>query len=181
MKLKKILKAILSENNISSMPWYHGSNTKVVKFDYAKVGTNDSHITNYHGWGIYFISKLNRAKKYGEIVTEIQISNNSNILQKKITPNQCKQVYNGLVKNGIEVDEREDRLWLNPTYGEYSILTDVEEFYQAIQRFYKFTNSKQTSDFLASCGIDGMLVINDVNDEILVIFNDKVISVKGYL
>lgn len=180
MKLKKILKSILSENNISTMTWYHGSNQKIKKFDYAKVGKNDSHITNYHGWGIYFISNLTRAKKYGEIVTEIQISNNSNILQDKVTPNQCKQLYDGLVKNGIEVGEREDRFWLNPTYGEYSALTDVEEFYGVIQRFY-FTNKKQTSDFLASCGIDGMLVINDMNDEILVVFNDNIVSVKGYL
>ncbi len=179
MKLKNLLNRLLLEVNISSITWYHGSKTKIKKFDYGMVGRNSDHITNYHGWGIYFISNQVRAKKYGDIVTEIRISSSANILNGKVTPKQCKQVYNGLSKNGIEVDEKDERIWLNPTYGEYSILTDVEECYNAIGRFYGFSNSKQISNFLLSCGIDGMFVVNDVNDEILVVFNDNIINIVG--
>lgn len=179
MKLRNILNNLLLEVNVGSIPWYHGSKTEIKKFDYGKVGSNEEHITNYHGWGIYFISKLDRAKKYGAVVTEVRISSSANILKGKVTPKQCKQVYEGLVKRGIEVGERENRLWLNPTYGEYSVLTDVEEFYDSIGRFYKFNGKNHISDFLLGCGIDGMLVVNDVKDEILVIFNDSIIDIVG--
>lgn len=178
MKLRSILKSLILEKNIGSIPWYHGSSDRIKKFDYNKVGSNEDHITNYHGWGIYFISKLERAKKYGDVVTEVKISSSADILQGKITPEQCKKIYDGLEKLGIK-----DEYWLNPKYDEYSILNDVEEFYDGMGRFYRkhINSSKSVSNFLLSCGIDGLLVVNDVNDEILVVFNDKIITVTGYL
>lgn len=176
------LKDILLEINIGSIPWYRGGNKKIDKFDYNRIRDNDEHITNYHGYGIYFISKLDSAKKYGDIVTEVKISSSANILNGKVNPKQCKQIYDGLHKNGFKIDkERDERVWLNPDYGKYSILNDIEEVYDAIGRWYKLNTKKEVSDFLLSCGIDGMFVKNDVNDEIIIIFNDNVINVVGTL
>lgn len=180
MKLRNILNNLLLEVNVGSIPWYHGSKTEIKKFDYGKVGSNEEHITNYHGWGIYFISKLDRAKKYGDVVTEVRISSSANILKGKVTPKQCKQVYEGLVKRGAAKEN--DKEWLlNPKYESGSVLNDAENFYFGFREFYRksFKDKQEVSNFLLGCGIDGMLVVNDVNDEILVIFNDSIIDIVG--
>ena len=180
MKIKNILNTLLLEVNIGSIPWYHGSKTKIKKFDYGMVGSNDEHITNYHGWGIYLISKLDRAKKYGDIVTEVNISSSANILKGKVNPNQCKLVYEGLVKRGAAGEN--DKEWLlNPKYETGSVLKDAENFYFSFREFYRkyFKDNQDVSNFLLSCGIDGMFVVNDVNDEILVVFNDNIINIVG--
>lgn len=174
------LKNLLLEINIGSIPWYRGGNRKIDKFDYNRIRDNDEHITHYHGYGIYFISKLDSAKKYGDIVTEVKISSNANILNGRVNAKQCKQVYEGLVSIGAAKDN--DKEWLlNPKYDKGSVLKNVEEFYFGFMQFYyKFMKTKkEVSDFLLSCGIDGMFVKNDVKDEILIIFNDNVINVVG--
>ena len=77
-----------------------------------------------------------------------------------------------------------DEDWFtNPTYGEYSVLTDVEEFYDFFMRVYKdsFKNIKDVTEFLLRSGIDGMQVTNDVGDNILVVFNEDVINIEDNL
>ncbi len=170
-KYKQFLNEDTSKNNI----WYHGSNKPIDKFIYSLVGKNSEKISNYHGYGIYFIYKEERAKKYGENIIKVEIDSNSDILKDKITPNQLKKIYNQLIIENINRDNDQD--WYNnPTYGEYSVLNDVEEFYDFLERVY-FKNIKEVSDFLLRSGIDGLETKNDVNDKILVVFNENIIKI----
>lgn len=159
--------------------WYHGSSTKITKFLYSKVGTRDDHITGHHGFGIYFVDEVERAKKYGSVVTTIKLLPTANILSGKVSPEQCRMIYKQLERDGLATDDYYKKIFLTPQYTEYSILNDAEELYAWLyQRGNSiFETSKDTSDFLLRAGIDGMMVINDVNDKILVMFNDKVIEV----
>ena len=67
----------------------------------------------------------------------------------------------------------------NPIYDKYSILNNVEEFYDYFLRRFrdKFENIQGVSEFLLRCGIDGMEVKNDIGDNILVVFNENVIDI----
>lgn len=170
-KYKQFLNEDASKNNI----WYHGSNKPIDKFLYSLVGKNSEKISNYHGYGIYFIDKEERAKKYGENIIKVEIDSNSDILKDKITPKQLKKIYNQLIKENINRDI-DDNWYNNPTYGEYSVLNDVEEFYDFLDRVY-FKSIKEVSDFLLRSGIDGLETKNDVNDKILVVFNENIIKI----
>jgi hypothetical protein len=168
------LTEILLEDSI----WYHGSSKPVDKFLYSLIGVNSERITNYHGYGIYFISDINRAKSYGDVVTKVSIDSSADIMQGSVKPLQLKKIYNQLVKENVQLRDGDTQWYNSPTYGEYSVLTDVEEFYEFLLRAYKeFSNIKDVSDFLMRAGIDGMQVTNDVGDNILVIFNEDVISI----
>lgn len=169
----------LNENIISEKIWYHGSNKPVKKFLFSLIGVNSERITNYHGYGIYFVDKIERAKSYGEVITSVNIDNNSDFLIGKITPEQLKKVYNQLKVESVKLRDNDDEWFNNPTYGEYSILNDVEEFYDYFMRGYRnnFKTIKDVTEFLLRCGIDGMKVTNDVGDNILVVFNEKIINI----
>ena len=80
----------LNENQVSDKIWFHGSNKPVKKFLYSLIGKNSERITNYHGYGIYFIDSIERAKKFGDIITKVKIDENSDFLIDKMTPEQLK-------------------------------------------------------------------------------------------
>ena len=71
-QLASLIKPELNEEqeikNVVDGIWYHGSNKPVEKFLFSLIGKNSDKITNYHGYGIYFIDDIERAKKYGNVV-----------------------------------------------------------------------------------------------------------------
>jgi hypothetical protein len=157
--------------------WYHGSSKPVDKFLYSLIGVDSERITNYHGYGIYFISDINRAKSYGDVVTKVLIGDNADILMGRVEPYQLKKIYNQLVKDNVQLRDGDEQWYNNPKYEKNSVNTDAEEFYEYLLRAHKeFKNIKDVSDFLIRAGIDGMQVTNDVGDNILVIFNEDVIN-----
>lgn len=168
-----------SYNNITNKIWYHGSDKPIKKFLFSLIGKYNNRISSYHGYGMYFIDDINRAKNYGNIITKVQINENSDFLVDKITPNQLKKIYTQLKSENVTLRDNDEQFYKNPSYGEYSILNDVEEFYDYFLRAYhnNFNNIKDVSEFLLRSGIDGLNVANDVNDNILVVFNEKVINV----
>ncbi len=173
-----INKIKLLEHSNQGKIWYHGSNRPVSKFRFDLIGKNSNKITNYHGYGIYFIGDLERAKKYGDVVTRVIIDDNADILKGKITRNQLSKIYDQLVKEKVKLRSDDPEWYQNPTYGEYSVLTDAEEFYDYLLRAYdSFKNIQDVTEFLIRSGINGMEVINDVGDEILVVFEEDVIEV----
>lgn len=175
--IKTNLSEYIIENKTIPNIWYHGSDKPVEKFLFSLIGVNSNRISNYHGYGIYFINDINRAKKYGNIITTVEIDTDADLLSERISPKQLQKIHKQLAS---EIIDFEDDDWFNnPTYGEYSVLTDVEEFYDFLRRKYRenFKDNKDTSEFLLRCGIDGMRVINDVGDVILVIFNEDVITI----
>jgi len=89
------------------------------------------------------------------------------------------KIYEQLVKEKVTLKQDDPKWYQNPTYGEYSVLSDAEEFYDFLLRGYRddFKNIKGVTEFLIRSGIDGMEVINDVGDEILVVFDENVIEV----
>lgn len=177
--IKKAIKRLLIEGDITNRVWYHGSSEPIEKFSFSKIGNNSDRISSYHGYGIYFIDDKERARMYGDVINKITIDNGSDILEGNVTPKQLKKVYDGLISMGVEMGE-DDKIWFNnPTYGEYSVLTDVLEFYDFLLRRYqnKLENIKGVSELLLKSGIDGIKVTNDVGDNILVIFNEDVINV----
>ena len=168
----------LSESKAEKV-WYHGSDRPVKKFLFSLIGKNSKRITNYHGYGIYFIDDEERAKSYGSIVTRMTIDASADILENKVTAGQLSKVQRELVKEGVDLSEDEIKFFDSPTYGEYSILNDVEEFYDIFMRRYgdNFRSIKDVTEFLLRAGIDGMRVINDVEDNIMVVFNEKIIKI----
>lgn len=156
--------------------WYHGSDKPVKKFLYSLIGVNSERITNYHGYGIYFIDNIERAKSYGDIITTVKIDDDADILIDIVTMNQLSKIYNQLKKENVSLNEYQHEFFINPSYGEYSILNDVEEFYFLFQRF-GFKTKKDITDFLLRSGIDGMKVTNDINDNILIVFNENIIEI----
>lgn len=183
MELKKFIETTvrqyLNENVVSEKIWYHGSNKPVKKFLFSLIGKNSERITNYHGYGIYFIDKIERAKSYGSVIIPVKIDDNSDFLIGKITPEQLIKVYNQLKVENVKLRDNDEDWFNNPTYGEYSILNDVEEFYDYFMRAYRdsFKNIKDVTEFLLRSGIDGMKVTNDVGDNILVVFNENIIKI----
>jgi hypothetical protein len=179
--MNKIFKfyEFLNENSIIDKVWYHGSNKPIKKFLYDMVGKNTKHISDNHGHGIYFISDEKRAKTYGDIITKVTIDKNANILHGKITKEQCQLIYAELLKEHININSYVKEALNNPKYDKYSVFNDTSEFYYWLLDISPkhFKNKKDVSDFLLNAGIDGMYVINDVNDEILVIFNENVIKI----
>lgn len=178
MRLKELAIRIIEGTRTANDEWYHGSNKPIKKFLFSQIGKNSEKITNYHGYGIYFIDNPERAKKYGEFVTKVKINKNSNLLKDRVTPTQLKKIYKQLKKEGVKLRDNDLEWYNNPTYGEYSVLTDVEDFYDFFMRAYpsNFKNIKNISKFLLRSGIDGMQVVNDVGDNILVVFNEKIIN-----
>lgn len=178
---RKLINKILTEANVlTENIWYHGSNQKIKKFLFSLVGQkSDRPIQNYYGYGIYFIKNIDRAKKYGEVISKVNINQNADLLEGNIKSKQLLKIYNQLKKEGVKLNKDLSNIYKNPTYGKYSILTDVEEFYDSFQRFYKdkFKDIKDVSEFLLRSGIDGLIVINDVNDKILVVFNEDIINI----
>jgi hypothetical protein len=157
--------------------WYHGSSKPVNKFLYSLIGVDSERITNYHGYGIYFISDVNRAKSYGDVVTKVSIGDNADIMNGRVEPLQLKKIYNQLIKDNIQLRAGDEQWYNNPKYDSGSVNTDAEEFYEYLLRAHKeFKNAKDVSDFLMRAGIDGMQVTNDVGDNILVVFNEDVIN-----
>ena len=157
--------------------WYHGSSKPIKRFRYSMVGNSDR-ISGYHGHGIYFISNKNRAKRYGDVITRVIIDDTANLLKDNVTPPQLKLVYQQLKEEG-KLRPQDNNFFLKPTYGEYSVFTDVEEFYDFFLRAYHthFNTIKDVSDFLLRAGIDGMQVVNDVGDNILVVFNENIMDI----
>ncbi len=182
--LEKIITGVILEefapqsNSAQDSIWYHGSSQPIRKFKYSLVGKNSEKISGYHGHGIYFINDINRAKRYGDYITRVAINESANILKDNVTPQQLNLVYNQLVREGLQRPQDKE-FFLKPTYGEYSVFTDVEEFYDFFLRAYRthFKTIKDVSDFLLRAGIDGMQVVNDVGDIILVVFNEDIITV----
>jgi len=183
MEIRKListtLRKRLNEQTLRENVWFHGSNKPVEKFLFSLIGKNSERITNYHGYGIYFINDIERAKGYGNIITKIIINNNADILEDKITPEQLLKVFNQLIKENVKLMDKDPEWFNNPTYGEYSILNDVEEFYDYFMRGYResFKSIKDVTEFLLRCGIDGLKTTNDVNDKILVVFNEDIIKI----
>lgn len=181
MKLSKIIlsevKKFVTENNITNKIWYHGSNKPVEKFLFSLIEKNSEKISNYHGYGIYFIDDIERAKGYGNIITSVKIDQNSDILYDKITLEQLQKIIKGLEFDGFDAKDFNIDSYDDPAYGEYGILSDVEEFYDFLKRRFKLKNIKEVSELLLRSGIDGMKVTNDVNDNILVVFNEDIINI----
>jgi len=178
--MKKVIQKLIRESLKPNKVWFHGSSEPINKFSFSKIASDDTKINSYYGYGIYFTDNKNLAKSYGDSLTKVTIDGNSDILENKVTPKQLKKVYNGLINRGVELNDEERKWYQNPTYGEYSVLNDVLEFYDFFlrARFHEyFKNIKEVSEFLLESGIDGMNVINDVGDNILVVFNEKIINV----
>lgn len=170
MKLLNIL--------LEGSTWYHGSSKPVDKFLYSMIGVNSERITNYHGYGIYFISDINRAKSYGDVVTKVSIDDSADILKGRVEPGQLKKIYNQLVKDNVKLRDGDEQWYNNPKYDSGSVNTDVEEFNEYLMRAHKeFKSPKDISDFYIRAGIDGMQVTNDVGDNILVVFNENIITI----
>lgn len=182
MKLTRLITTTiveyLNESIVSQKIWYHGSDKPVKKFLFSLIGVNSERIRNYHGYGIYFVDKIERAKKYGDVITSVKIDDNSDFLIDNVTPKQLIKVYNQLKIENVKLRDSDKNWFNNPTYGEYSVLNDVEEFYDYFMRAYRdsFKNIKDVTEFLLRSGIDGMKVTNDVGDNILIVFNEKIIK-----
>lgn len=170
------IKEIASINNI----WYHGSDSEIKKFKFSKIGNSDK-ISTYHGYGIYFIKDIEKAKKYGDYITSVTIDVNSDILNEKVTKEQLSKVYNQLKEENLELNEYEEKFFKSPTYNKYSVLNSAMDFYDYLSRGKRFESIKHVSEFLNRSGIDGMRVINDVDDNILVVFNENIISINEYI
>lgn len=177
MNTKKHIKTTLQEfeNNI----WFHGSNKPIKKFLFSLIGKNNDRISNYHGYGIYFIDNINNAKKYGQIIITVHIDKNADILKDKITLKQLNKIYNQLIKEKFKLNNNDDKWFQNPTYDKYSVLNNVEEFYDYLLRKW-FKTIKDVTEFLLRSGIDAMQVTNDVDDNILVVFNENIIDIIKY-
>lgn len=173
MKLKNILEKYIFE---SRQIWYRGTDKPITKFELPK--EKKDRISSYYGYGLYFIDTYEAAKKYGENVSEVTISDSAEILKDRISPKQLRKVYNQLVKEKIPLRDKDYEFYNNPSYGEYSVATDVIEFYEFLGRVYRnsLPSIEEVSLFLQRSGIDGMEVVNDINQKILVIFNPKVIQ-----
>jgi hypothetical protein len=164
---------------------YHGSNNIIDKFLFSKIGDGSGKISNYYGHGIYFTDDINYAKKYGTHITTISIDKDADILSDVVTPEQVRKVYEQLKRENVEMNAHERNFYENPTYGEYSVLTDVLEFRDYIERtnqdkFYDpdyRTVSKNVSEFLLRSGIDGMMVVDDMGTNNLIVYNENVITV----
>ncbi len=171
IKLKDILKEMANDGI-----WYHGSAQPVTKFSYNKVGKGGDKIHSYWGWGIYFIKDWERAKTFGEVTMEVNIQHNADIMWAKVSKDQLRKIYNGMIRDRVELPPNLEEKWDVQVWGPNTVIDDIPEFYDFVGRILKVREPKKISDFLLSCGIDGLRVRNDVNDDILVIFNDKVIS-----
>ena len=178
--LKQLVDSIFVEeyDKISEEIWYHGSDRPIDKFQLSKVG-REGRISFYYGHGIYFINSNERAQKYGEVVTKVRIDPNANIMRNQVTHEQVTSVYQQLNRDNVKLQDYDHEFFLNPKYHEYSVLTDVLEFYDYLVRRFRENYSSMilVSDFLKRAGIDGMQVTNDVGDEILVVFNQDIITV----
>lgn len=166
--------------SVKNQVWYHGGEKKVKKFLFSLVGKNNSRISNYHGFGIYFISSIDRAKTYGNIITKITIDENSDILENAITKTQLQKIYKQLIIENVKLRSNDYKFYNNPPYDDkHSIVNDVEAVYEFLTRGYydSFKSSKDVTEFLIRCNIDGMIVTNDVNDKILIVFNEKIINI----
>jgi hypothetical protein len=179
--IKTIIETVTTNflNENSTDVWYHGSNKPVKKFLFSLIGKNSERISNYHGYGIYFIDDINRAKSYGDIIISVTIDPNSDILKDRITKEQLIKIYNQLVKENVKLRDNDHKWYNNPTYDKYSILNNVEEFYDYFMRAYRdsFKSIKDVTEFLLRSGIDGLITTNDVNDNILVVFNENIINI----
>jgi hypothetical protein len=174
----KLIKILLEAGSGNGSIWYHGSSKPVQRFLYSLVGTNSERITNYHGYGIYFISDINRAKSYGDIITKVSIDDNADIMKGRVEPSQLKKIYNQLVTDNVQLRDGDTEWYNNPKYEKNSVNTDIEEFNEYLMRAHKeFKSSKDVSDFYLRAGIDGMQVTNDVGDNILVVFNEEIITI----
>lgn len=178
LSLENVFRSILIEEYEKDKIWFHGSNKKIDKFFFDFRGNNDR-ISNYYGYGIYFINDVDKAKKYGDVVTKVLIKDGADILKYKVTIKQLYKVYNQFKKENFKLTKYQVAFYENPHYDEYSVLNSALDFYDSI--FYGnkdyFKEIKDVSLFLARSGIDGMEVKNDVGDEILVVFNEDVIRV----
>ena len=171
IKLKSLLKEMANDGI-----WYHGSAQPVTKFSYNKVGKGVDKIHSYWGWGIYFIKARERAEKFGEVVMEVNIPPMADIMWVKVSKNQLRKVYNGMVRDKVKLPPDLEQSWDVQVWGPDTVIDDIPEFYDFIGRILKVREPKRISDFLLSCGIDGLRVRDDVNDDILVVFNDRIIS-----
>ena len=100
-------------------------------------------------------------------------------MRNQVTHEQVTSVYQQLNRDNVKLQDYDHEFFLNPKYHEYSVLTDVLEFYDYLVRRFRENYSSMilVSDFLKRAGIDGMQVANDVGDEILVVFNQDIITV----
>lgn len=179
MKLKSYNQFIIKET-LQTQIWYHGGEKPVKKFSFSLVGKNSKRISNYHGFGIYFINQIERAKKYGDFITKVMIAENSDILENSITRQQLQKIYQQLIVENVKLHDNDYEWYNNPPYDDkHSIVNDAESFYEFLTRGYydSFKSSKDVSEFLIRSGIDAMLVTNDVNDKILIVFNEKIINI----
>ena len=177
--------SFLMETKITDKVWYHGSNNIIDKFLFSKIGDGSGKISNYYGHGIYFTDDTNYAKKYGTHITTISIDKDADIVSDVVTPEQVRKVYEQLKRENVEMNAHVRNFYENPTYGDYSVLTDVLEFRDYIERTNrdKFhdpdyrTVSKNVSEFLLRSGIDGMMVVDDMGTNNLIVYNENVITV----
>jgi hypothetical protein len=107
---------------------------------------------------------------------EVNIPPMADIMWAKVSKDQLRKIYNGMIRDRVELPPNLEEKWDVQVWGPNTVIDDIPEFYDFIGRILKVREPKKISDFLLSCGIDGLRVRNDVNDDILVIFNDKVIS-----
>ncbi len=120
--IRESINKIKSLQSSQSKIWYHGTTKPIEKFRFDLIGKNSNKISNYHGYGIYFIGDAKRAKKYGDVVTSVIIDDNADILKGKITRNQLSKIYDQLVKEKVKLRSDDPEWYQNPTYSEYSVL-----------------------------------------------------------
>jgi GNAT superfamily N-acetyltransferase len=170
---------MISENVIDEI-WYHGTNKPVKKFRFDLIGKNSERITNYHGYGIYFINNIDRAKKYGDIIIKVKIDTDSDIMEGAMTKEQLLKIFNQMKKENFELKPNDENYYNDPPFHDnHSVINDVVEFYDYLLRAYRsnLKSIRDVSEFLLRSGIDGMKVVNDVGDEILVMFNENKINI----
>lgn len=168
---------MLNENFNDFKFWYHGSSHKIKKFIYDRKVSEDS---QYYGYGIYFASDVESVTRYGDNIHKVEIKKGSNIINGKITVEQCKMLAEHLVKLNLNTIENLKYL-TNPTYGNGSIVdnTEYHDLYFRLKmdypKYFKWEN-KNVSDFLLEAGFDGMYIKDD-DLNFLVIFNENVIKI----
>lgn len=150
----------LTENKVDlTQVWYRGTSKQKV-----------DRISDHHGYGWYFISDIERAKKYGEIITRYTLSG-GDIINGQMTPDQVGKILAHMKKKNVGVNIQ--HAFEDPNAD---LFDDPQEFYFWLVWRDFIGNKKTASEFLRDAGIDGMVVVNDVGDEILVVYNPAVMK-----
>ena len=162
---------------------YHGSPYEFDRFDMSKIGSGDG--LNKYGYGLYFADREDTAEYYAK---ELSIGDNReagfNIYEVRLNgdfyqwdheiPYDLQECIIGKLK---EIGKDEDADEMAREAEEYGDLWSMDSLYQWLA--YVVDGGVNTSKFLASCGVDGVIAQSPAHEgNVIVIYNDQVIKIN---